>query len=100
MSVNDPVGAGLVDSLARPGGTVTGLSILSVQLSAKRLELLKQSVPSISRVAALGTTEAAQELREAEIAAGTLGVQLQFVDLAAADDPESALAVALVCGAK
>ena len=50
----DPVGSGLVASLARPGGNLTGLSILGVQLTSKRLELLKETVPSISRVAILG----------------------------------------------
>ena len=53
---NDPVGNGFVASLARPGGNITGLSILSPELSGKRLELLKEIVPKLSRVAVFGTS--------------------------------------------
>ena len=52
----DPVGTGLVASLARPGGNITGLSTLAPELSGKRLELLKEIVPKLSRVAVLGTS--------------------------------------------
>jgi putative ABC transport system substrate-binding protein len=70
---NDPVGSGFVTSLARPGGNITGLSALSPEISGKRLELLKEIVPRLSRIAALGTSTQpgnAQMLKEAELAAG------------------------------
>jgi ABC-type uncharacterized transport system substrate-binding protein len=82
----DPVGSGLVTSLARPGGNVTGLSILAPELVGKRLELLKQAVPGVSRVAVLwqpgGHDERTDKdiLKEAEVAARALGVRLQFVE--------------------
>ena len=71
--VGDPVGSGFVASLARPGGNITGLSILAPELSGKRLELLKEIIPKLSRVAVFGTSTApsyAQSLREVEVAAG------------------------------
>jgi putative ABC transport system substrate-binding protein len=78
--VNDPVGSGLVSSLARPGGNITGLTIMSPDLVGKQLELLKQVVPKISRVAVLRNPDnpaSAAQLREAEIAGRALGVRLQ-----------------------
>ena len=77
---------GLVTSLARPGGNVTGLSALSPELVGKRLELLKRAVPVVSRVAVLWQPGAAGErtekdvLKEAEVAARALGMRLQFVE--------------------
>ena len=72
----DPVGMGFVASLARPGGNITGLSTLAPELSGKALELLKEIVPKLSRVAVFGTTDQpgqdAQELKEMELAAGAL----------------------------
>jgi putative tryptophan/tyrosine transport system substrate-binding protein len=92
MSVSrDPVGSGFIASLARPGGTVTGLSYLSVQLTAKRLEVLQQAMPRVSRVAALGPPSTMLEWREAEAAARTLGVQLLFLEVHGPDDLEPAL---------
>jgi putative tryptophan/tyrosine transport system substrate-binding protein len=81
---NDPVGSGFVTSLARPGGNITGLSTLSPELSGKRLELLKEVVPRLSRVAVFGTSIQpgnAQSLREAELAAKAFGLQLQYLDV-------------------
>ena len=72
---NDPIGSGFVASLARPGGNITGLSTLSSEISGKQLELLKEVVPKLSRVAVLGnSTEPgnAQALKELEIAAGAV----------------------------
>jgi putative ABC transport system substrate-binding protein len=72
---NDPIGSGFVASLARPGGNITGLSTLSPEISGKQLELLKEVVPKLSRVAVLGnSTEPgnAQALKELEIAAGAV----------------------------
>src|SRR5437773_483692 len=80
----DPVGNGFVASLARPGGNITGLSTLSPELSGKQLELLKEIVPNLSRVAFFGTSTFpgnAQMLRETEIAAGAFGVKLQYIDI-------------------
>src|SRR5262245_34507004 len=82
----DVVTDGLVTSLARPGGNVTGLSSLSPELFGKRLELLKQAVPGVGRVAilwhpgALGDRTDKDMLKEAEVAARALGVRLQFVE--------------------
>jgi putative ABC transport system substrate-binding protein len=90
----DPVGSGFIASLARPGGTVTGLSYLSLQLTAKRLELLQQAVPRVSRVAALGPPSTLPEWREAEAAARALGVQLQFLEVHGSDDLERGFEVA------
>ena len=80
--VTDPVGDGFAASLARPGGNVTGLSMMHPELSGKRLALLKDIVPKASRVAVLRSSSTplyAQLLRETEVAARTLGVQLQVV---------------------
>jgi ABC-type uncharacterized transport system substrate-binding protein len=82
----DPVTSGLVTSLARPGGNVTGLSALIPELVAKCLEQLKQAVPGVSRVAvlwqpgAVGERTAKDMLNEAEVAGRALGVRLQFVE--------------------
>ncbi len=85
-AVGDPVGSGLVTSLARPGGNVTGLSSFGAELVGKRLELLKQAVPGVDRVAvlwfpgALGERTDKDMLREAEAAARALAVRLQVVE--------------------
>jgi putative ABC transport system substrate-binding protein len=85
-AVADPLGSGLVTSLARPGGNVTGLSVLSPELVGKRLEQLKQALPGVSRVAVLWQPGAFGErteqdmLKAAEVAARALGVRLQFVE--------------------
>ena len=89
---SDPVGTGLVASLARPGGNITGLSTLSPEISGKRLELLKEIVPKLSRVAVFGTSTSpvnAQELKEVELAAGALGVKLQYLDVLSSKDVET-----------
>jgi ABC-type uncharacterized transport system substrate-binding protein len=85
--VGDPVTSGLVTSLARPGGNVTGLATVSPELVSKRLEQLKQAVPGVSRVAVLwqpgGSGERATDehmLKAAGVAARALGVRLQFVE--------------------
>jgi ABC-type uncharacterized transport system substrate-binding protein len=81
---NDPVGSAFVASLARPGGNITGLSTLAPEISGKQLELLKEIVPKLSRVAVIGTSTEpgnAQSLREVEIAAKALDVKLQYVDV-------------------
>ena len=89
---NDPVGNGFVASLARPGGNITGLSTLAPELSGKQLELLKEIIPRLSRVAVLETPTqpgTAQSLREVELAAGAFGVKLQHVDVLDPKDIET-----------
>ena len=86
---SDPVGSGFVASLARPGGNITGLSILAPELSGKMLELLKEIVPKLSRVAVLGTSTqpgSAQMLEEVEKAAKVFGVKLQYLDILSSKD--------------
>ena len=93
----DPVGSGFVASLARPGGNITGLSTLAPELSGKRLELLKEIIPKLSRVAVLGTSTIpgnAQALREVELAAEAFGVKLQYLDVLGPKDIETAFRAA------
>jgi ABC-type uncharacterized transport system substrate-binding protein len=93
----DPVGNGFVASLARPGGNITGLSTLSPELAGKRLDLLKEIVPKLSRPAVFGTSTSAsnaQELKEVESAAGVLGMKLQYFDVLALKDIEPAFRAA------
>jgi putative tryptophan/tyrosine transport system substrate-binding protein len=85
----DPVGTELVASLARPGGNVTGLSTLGSDLSGKRLELLKEVVPGVSRIAVLynPTNQSVPALlKETKIAAQSLGVQVQFLEARAPNE--------------
>ncbi len=80
MVVNDPVAAGFVASVARPGGNITGLSMMMTEVVGKQLEMLREVVPKISRVAVLGNPAnpgSAPQLRAAEMAARALGVRLQ-----------------------
>ena len=82
VTTNDPVAAGLVDSLARPGGNITGLTRLTRELSGKRLELLNEAVPGISRVGVLwfqGTTRTS--FRDYEPVARALKIQLQSLEV-------------------
>ena len=93
----DPVGNGFVASLARPGGNITGLATLAPEIGGKRLELLKEIVPKLSRVAVLGTSTSpgsAQTLKEVERAAGALGVKLQYLDVLDSKDIETAFRAA------
>jgi putative tryptophan/tyrosine transport system substrate-binding protein len=93
----DPVGSGVVASLARPGGNVTGLSSLAPEISGKQLELLKEVFPRLSRVAVLGnSTEPAigQLRKEAELVAGAFKVQLQYLDVLAPNDIRTAFQAA------
>jgi len=97
----DPVGLGFVASLGRPGGNITGLSIMSPQLSAKRLDLLKETIPSTSRVGFLwhptnpGTALA---LRETEAAAPLLDLQIQSLEVRNLDEFADALDAATAQG--
>ena len=94
----NPVGNGFVASLARPGGNITGLSRIAPELSGKQMELLKEIVPRLSRVAVFGTSTRpgnAQTLREVELAAGAFGVKLQFLDILSPKDIETAFQAAV-----
>jgi putative ABC transport system substrate-binding protein len=90
---NDPIGSGVVASLARPGGNVTGLSTLAPEISGKQLELLQEIVPKLSRVTVLGNSTDPgnpQVLRETERAAIALGIQHLYVDVRSPEDIETA----------
>ena len=94
---DDPVGSGFVASLARPGGNITGLSTLSPDLSGKQLELLKEIVPKLSRVAVLGSLAhpgTTQTLTETELAGGAFSVKLQYLDVLGPKDLEPAFETA------
>ena len=89
----DPIGNGFVASLARPGGNITGLSRLAPELTGKQVELLKEVVPRLSRVAVFATLTSpsyAQALKETELAAGALKVMLQYLDVQGPKDFETA----------
>jgi putative tryptophan/tyrosine transport system substrate-binding protein len=83
VTTQDPVATGLIDSLARPGGNITGLTGLTRELSGKRLELLKEAVPGISRVGVLRDAASAVNSKEYEAAARALKIQLQSLDVRA-----------------
>ena len=90
---DDPVGNKFVDTLARPGGNITGLSNLSPEISGKQLEILREIVPGLMRVAVLGTSDRpgnAQTLREIELAAGALAVTVQYLEVKNSNDIETA----------
>src|SRR5262249_14048540 len=94
--MGDPVRDGLVASLARPGGNITGLTFLGPELVPKRLALLKQALPTVSRVAALwhprayGERTISDMMKETEAAAGTMGVYLRLVAVQGPDEFEQA----------
>ena len=88
----DPVGSGFVASLARPGGNITGLATLSTEISGKQLELMKEIVPRLSRVAIIGNSTNpgdAQALRETVLAAGSFEVYLRYLDVLDPKDLET-----------
>jgi putative ABC transport system substrate-binding protein len=95
---NDPVGTGLIASLGRPGGNVTGLSGLGTDLSAKRLELLREAIPGVTRVTMLsnmGNPSIALQVQEMQQAAKVLGISFHNVDVRDAGKIDVALASAL-----
>jgi putative tryptophan/tyrosine transport system substrate-binding protein len=103
VAVGDPVVSGLVASLARPGGNLTGLSILAPELSGKRLELLKEAVPRLSRVAILynpANPATTPILKEIDAAAQALGLQLQSLEARNIKEFESAFQAATRGNAK
>jgi len=93
LGVGDPIAVGLVDSLARPGGNITGFTNISALLAGKRLELLKETIPKLSRVAVLWSPKgqgSEQSWKESQLAARELGLQLHSVEASSADKFESA----------
>jgi ABC-type uncharacterized transport system substrate-binding protein len=98
VNSGDAVASGFVASLARPGGNITGLSTLRPELMGKRLELLKEIIPKLSRLAlfmGLSAGDAAQISKELDAAAGAVGVKLQPLDIQVGTDFESAFRAAL-----
>ena len=96
-TASDPVGTGLVASLARPGGNITGSTHISPDLSGKRLELLKEAIPKLNRVAVLtyhDNPAATLMLKETETAAQSLGLQLQILEVRGSNELENAFGVA------
>jgi putative ABC transport system substrate-binding protein len=92
----DPIEAGYVRSLARPGGNVTGLSLFTTELGGKRLELLKEAVPKLSRVAVLyeaGNRNSILQLNEVQTAARVLGLTVETWEVRDADDFEKVFAL-------
>ena len=79
----DPVGDGIIPSLARPGGNITGLSSRAPELNGKRLEILREVIPKLSRLAVLrvSTNPAVRQVKELELAAKAFGVELQYLDV-------------------
>jgi putative ABC transport system substrate-binding protein len=93
FNVPDPVASGLVDSLARPGGNITGFTTISTVLAGKRLELLKETVPNLSRVAVLWDPQnpaSAQQWKESQLSAQEMGLQLHSMEVSSFDKFESA----------
>ena len=91
--VGDPVAAGLVDNLARPGGNATGFSIVGPELGTKRLELLKEIVPNRSSIAVLSNAKNPQlkiEMKEMQTAAEAMGLQLHSAEISTEDGLEDA----------
>jgi putative ABC transport system substrate-binding protein len=102
-SANDPIGDGQVSSLARPGGNLTGLSLLTPELNGKRLDLLKEAFPKVTRIAFLtrmGGSTGEQRFKEAEAAAKGLGLRLQFLGAKGADDLDNVFDAAKRSGAQ
>ena len=98
VQAGDAVGSGFVASLARPGGNITGNSTLRPELSGKRLELLKETVPKLSRVAVFASSNSADHAlvkKELDLAAGAFGIKLQNLDIRSFKDVEPAFRAAV-----
>ena len=93
LNSDDPLGSGLVESLARPGGNVTGLSTISQELSGKRLELFREAFPKVRRLAVLWYTASDPAFRETQAAALTLGFKIQSLEIRTPEDLNSTLAL-------
>jgi putative ABC transport system substrate-binding protein len=98
LLAGDPVAGGLVDSLARPGGNLTGFTTISAVLAGKRLEMLKETIPKLSRVAVLWDPKnqaSEQSWKESQLAARELGLQLHSMEISRANDLENAFKEAI-----
>jgi ABC-type uncharacterized transport system substrate-binding protein len=99
FSSNDPVGSGLVDSLARPGGNLTGFSTIASELGGKRLELLKETIPKLVRVAFLWNPQTfSPAWKEIQLPAKELGLQLHSMEVSSADKIDTAFTAAQKAG--
>src|SRR5688500_2953684 len=101
INVADPLGAGLVETLARPGGNITGFTNIAAELAGKRLELLKETIPNLSRVAVLWNPQdpgSTRQWKESQPAARELGLQLHSMELSSANDFASAFKEAIKAG--
>jgi len=101
--VGDPVGTGIVASLARPGGNITALTVMGPELSGKRLQLFKEAIPTLSRVAVLSQLTdpiGPLQVRELEQAANPMGLHLQVHDVKTTDDLAPAFEMAAKSGAQ
>jgi putative tryptophan/tyrosine transport system substrate-binding protein len=94
LNIGDPVALGLVNSFARPGGNITGFTAINAVLTGKRLEILKETIPKLSRVTVLlnpqDTSVSELEWKESQLAARELGLQLHSMDVSTADKLDSA----------
>jgi len=98
---SDPVSDGLVDGLERPGGNITGVTTIASVLAGKRLELLKETIPKLSRVAVLWNSRdpgSTQQWKECQLAGRELGLQLHSMEVSSADKYESAFKEAVKAG--
>jgi putative tryptophan/tyrosine transport system substrate-binding protein len=103
LGVYDPVGAGLVASLARPGGNITGVSTLGLELAGKRLEILKETVPQLGRVAVLANPAAPPHtvfLETLRVVSQELGLQLQVLEVRSPDELDRAFTALTQAGAE
>src|SRR6185436_15974067 len=94
VSAGDPVKLGMVSSLAKPGGNITGLLSITIDLSAKRLELLKEIVPALRRIAVLlysGSTSEIASLKATTAAANTLNLEIRPVEVSNPNEIERAI---------
>jgi putative tryptophan/tyrosine transport system substrate-binding protein len=93
LQVPDPIAAGLIESLARPGGNITGITDIAAVLAGKRVELLKETIPKLSRVVVLWDPQSpgnSQQWKESQLSAQALGLQLYSMEVSSADKYESA----------
>ena len=99
LAQSDPIAGGLVDSLARPGGNITGITTFATVLSGKRIELLKETIPKLSRVAVLWNPRGSGEgWKESQLAAREMGLQLHSMEVSSADKFDSAFKEAIKAG--
>lgn len=101
MGVTDPIMAGLVESLARPGGNITGITNMAAILTGKRLQLLKETIPTVSRIAVLWDPQApgsVPQWQESQLLARELGLQLYSMEVSSVDKYETAFKEAVAAG--